>query len=103
MKPVERENYRIIAVKSMGRARLRLKYVNGYWIEVNLESLYKRGGLFDKLADDSFLSRGRTQDNGNYLEWPNGLTLGAETLWEWGQRVAGDDELTLGMDRPGFN
>lgn len=99
MKPIEREHYRITAVKSMGRAKLRLKYINGYWIEVDLLSLAKKGGQFDKLIDDPFLARGRTQDNGNYMEWPNGISLSAETLWEWGRRVVGEDELSIGAIR----
>lgn len=96
MKPIEREHYRITAVKSLGRAKIRLKYVNGYWIEVDLESLSKKGGQFDRLAENDFLAKGRTQDNGNYMEWPNGLSLSAETLWEWGRRAPGEDELSIG-------
>src|SRR5690606_26875117 len=99
MKPIEREHYRITAVKSMGRAKIRLKYINGYWIEVDLLSLTKKGGVFDKLTEDSFLARGRTQDNGSYMEWPNGISLSAETLWEWGRRAPGEDELSIGVMR----
>lgn len=99
MKPIDRDKYRITAVKALGRARLQLKYINGYWIEVDLRSLSDKGGLAERLAEDAFLLRGRTQDHGGYVEWPNGLSLSAETLWEWGRRVTGEDELSLGFLR----
>jgi hypothetical protein len=96
MKPIDRDKYRITSVKALKRGKVQLKYINGYWIEVDLRDLADKGGLAAKPHEDAFLVRGRTQDHGSYLEWPNGLSLSAETLWEWGKRVVGEDELTIG-------
>jgi hypothetical protein len=101
MKPIARDQYRITSVKVLGRGKLRLKYINGYWVEVDLRDLADRGGQLAKLADDAFLARYKLREFGMYLDWPGEIGLDAETLWERGQRVVGEEELSIdGLGRP---
>ncbi len=102
MKPIPREQYRITAVKVPGRGRIRLKYINDYWIEVDLAPLIARGGQLARFADDQFLVNYRTKEHGMYLDWPGDIALSAETLWEMGTRwVNKADELSIeGLGRP---
>jgi hypothetical protein len=87
MDAISRSQYRIVDLRPVGRGRIQLQYVNGPWVENDLSDLIAIGGIYNALADDSYLAKVRIGEYGRYIEWPDEIDIGADTLWEDGVLV----------------
>ncbi|BAP88325.1 putative uncharacterized protein [Burkholderiales bacterium GJ-E10] len=61
---------------------------------------------FDALVDDEFFSRMHVSEWGDGLDWPGGLDIGADRLYELARQQAGlmtPDEFGAWMDRNGLS
>ncbi len=78
LKDIEPE---IVEFRSLGGHRILLQFRHGPWVEVDLSFLIDVGGMFARLADDSFLALGRLGDYGHWIEWPGEIDQPADSLW----------------------
>ena len=87
MEPVSRSEIKIAEVHSLGSGRMLLLFINGTWVTVDFAELIAKGGVFTRLADDDYLAAARIMEGGYFLEWPDELDIGADSLWRRGKRV----------------
>ena len=73
---------RISAVKALGEQRLRVRFANGKVLNVDLADCLRRSKALRKLLDEKEFDRVALGEDGHSIAWPNGLDLGADTLWE---------------------
>ena len=71
----------IVDFRPLGCGRIRLQFLHGPWVEVDLSYLIEIGGIFAPLADDSFLAQARIGDYGHWIEWPGEVDQPADSLW----------------------
>lgn len=78
----------ITAMRFANGRRLRLQYGDGSVYEKDFAELIELGGVFARLADESYWRRCMVEDGGRALAWPtvNGdpitaLDLCADALW----------------------
>ena len=87
MQVIARQEYKITSVHPLGGGRLLLRFVNRTWVTVDFADLIAKGGVFSRLADDDYLAAVRIMEGGYFLEWPDELDIGADSLWRRGKRV----------------
>ncbi len=68
---------------------LELHWSTGETLRVNLADLPKRNAAFAPLADPDFFARMELGEWGHGLDWPGGLGLGADRLYELCREQAG--------------
>jgi Protein of unknown function (DUF2442) len=59
---------------------LRLTYLDGVEIVVNLKSLIEQGGVFTALADPLFFAQVTLGKRGRYIEWQGQIDFCADAL-----------------------
>ncbi len=73
---------RIAGVKYTGEYKLRLRWVSGRTMLVDLsEPVHRLKGL-RPLRDQAVFSRAAKGEGGHSVEWPGGIDMGADRLWE---------------------
>lgn len=82
----------ITAFRSLGQGCILLAFATGELLKVDLNPLIAKGGVFTRLADDSYLSQAVLEDWGHCLEWPDGLDVGADTLYQYGKPASGNPQ-----------
>ncbi len=68
---------------------IELHWSTGETLRANLEDLPKRNAAFAPLADPGFFARMERDEWGHGLDWPGGLDLGADRLYELCREQAG--------------
>ena len=68
---------------------LELHWSTGETLRVNLADLPKRNAAFAPLGDPDFFARVERGEWGHGLDWPGGLDLGADRLYELCREQAG--------------
>jgi hypothetical protein len=78
----ETKAVRIAGVKYTGEYTLRLRWVNGKTMSVDLrEPVHRLKGL-RPLRDQALFARATKGEGGHSIEWPGELDMGADRLWE---------------------
>ena len=73
---------RIASVQHAGEYKLRLRWVSGKTIVVDLsEPVHRLKGL-RPLRDESVFARAVNSEGGHSIVWPGEIDLGADRLWE---------------------
>lgn len=76
-------NLQLTAVQARPSYLLKLTYGDGAEYELDLSALVGTGGQSDQLVDEAYFAQVRLGDNGDWIEWPNGFDIGADTLrWD---------------------
>lgn len=60
---------------------LRLRFEDGTLRDIDLIEESRRGPAFARLADPEYVRGVKRTWDGHLLEWPDGATWSAETLW----------------------
>jgi hypothetical protein len=85
---------------------IELLWSTGETLSVNLSDLPRRNKAFAKLADPAFFARMARDEWGHGLDWPDGLDLGADRLYELCREQAGlptASEFQAWMERNGLS
>jgi hypothetical protein len=77
--------YAISKIEVLERCRLSLLFNNGSIRVVDLAPLIAKGGVFKRLADEQYFRQVRIMEHGFFLEWPDELDIGADSLWHRGK------------------
>jgi uncharacterized protein DUF2442 len=78
----ETKAIRISSVKSAGEYTLRIRWVNGKTLSVDLqEPIHKFKGM-RALRDKALFSQASKGEGGHSVVWPGGIDMGADRLWE---------------------
>ena len=73
---------RIASVKHAGEHKLRLRWVSGKTMTVDLsEPVHRLKGL-RPLRDESVFARAAKGEGGHSIVWPDEIDMGADRLWE---------------------
>lgn len=72
----------IKAIVGSRSGQLDLLLDSGQAITVDLKPLIERGGVFAPLQFADRVGSAEIRQQGLYLEWPWGLDIGADSLWE---------------------
>ncbi|MHB8741974.1 MAG: DUF2442 domain-containing protein [Sulfuricaulis sp.] len=78
----ERKEIRIADVKHAGEYRLRVRFVSGKELTVDLRALVHRLKGLRPLRDASAFARARVSEGGHSVVWPGELDVGADRLFE---------------------
>lgn len=84
----------------VGATGIEIRWSTGETLLVDLGGLMRPP--FDALADEEFFARMRVSEWGDGLDWPGGLDIGADRLYELARQQAGlmtPDEFGAWMDR----
>lgn len=79
----------IQAARVVEPGALELHWSTGESLRVNLADLPQRNAAFAPLADPDFFARMERDEWGHGLDWPGGLGLGADRLYELCREQAG--------------
>jgi Protein of unknown function (DUF2442) len=78
----ENTTIRIAQVKSLGDYTLRVKWLNGQTLNVDLhEPVHRLKGL-RALRDQAMFARADVGEGGHSIVWPGELDMGADRVWE---------------------
>lgn len=78
----ETKAIRIASVKSAGEYSLRIRWVNGKTLPVDLqEPIHKFKGM-RALRDKAAFAQASKGEGGHSVVWPGGIDMGADRLWE---------------------
>lgn len=97
--PPNIKNARIV-----GPLAIEIDWSTGETLRVDLSSL--TDPPFDALRDDEFFAKMQCDDWGHGLDWPGGLDMGADRLYELGREQAGlptASEFNAWMQRNGLS
>jgi hypothetical protein len=76
-------NIELTKVEALSGHCLRLTYADGESYQVDLSDFVGTGNLSDALSDPAYFAQVRVGDHGDWIEWPNGLDIGSDTLrWD---------------------
>jgi hypothetical protein len=83
MAEIWEHNIELVEAQALPGFKLRLTYGDAEVFEVDLSSYVGSGNLADALADESFFEQVKVGQHGDWIEWPNGLDIGSDTLrWD---------------------
>ena len=78
----ETQAIRIASVKSAGDYTLRIRWVNGKTLAVDLqEPIHKFKGM-RALRDKAAFAQASKGEGGHSVAWPDGIDMGADRPWE---------------------
>jgi hypothetical protein len=78
----ETKAVRIAGVKYTGEFKLRLRWVNGKTISVDLHEPVHRLKGMRSLRDKAMFARAARGEGGHSVVWPGEIDMGADRLWE---------------------
>jgi len=78
----ETKAVRIAGVKYTGEFKLRLQWVNGKTISVDLHEPVHRLKGMRSLRDKAMFARAAKGEGGHSVVWPGEIDMGADRLWE---------------------
>jgi hypothetical protein len=78
----ETKAVRIASVKYAGEYTLRLRWVSGKTMSVDLSEPVHRSKGLRALRDQSLFARAAKGEGGHSVAWPDELDMGADRLWE---------------------
>jgi len=78
----ETKAVRIAGVKYVGQYTLRLRWVNGRTMSVDLSEPVHRLKGMRPLRDQAVFARAAKGEGGHSVVWPDGIDMGADRLWE---------------------
>ena|SRR5687767_2492848 len=74
---------RLAAVNALPNCHLRLRYRDGVEYSLDLSDFVGSGNLANDLLDETLFSQVVLGEGGDYIEWPNGIDIGSDTLrWD---------------------
>jgi uncharacterized protein DUF2442 len=73
----------VVAVKALGKMRLRVKFENGVEGNVDLGRWLPKVGVFRPLARSSYFRRVRVNPETGTIEWPNQADVDPLVLYHW--------------------
>ncbi len=73
---------RIASVKHVGEYKLRLRWVSGKTMSVDLSEPVERLKGLRPLRDEAVFARGAKGEGGHSVVWPGEIDMGADRLWE---------------------
>lgn len=79
----------ITAVQVIGNMQLTLTWSTGEILDLDLSDTIKRNTAFAPLSDPAIFSRVAVEEWGHGLDWPNGLDMGADRLYQLSREQAG--------------
>jgi hypothetical protein len=82
----------ITAVEPLVPPILRITLNTGEQLDVNLQPLVDKGGIFARLADYEYLRQCEIMEGGHFLAWPEDLDISAESLKRRGTPIGQEEE-----------
>ncbi len=79
----------ITDVKVIGKMRLGISWNTGEVLAVDLTETVKQVKAFELLANSAFFSKVQVEEWGHGLDWPDGLDIGADRLYDLCRKQAG--------------
>ena len=79
----------ITSVRIAGPLRLEIDWDTGETLAVDISSIISHNHAFAPLNDEEFFGRITIEEWGHGLDWPGGLDLGADRLYDLGRQQAG--------------
>ncbi len=79
----------ILAVRVVGVLTLELDWSTKETLRLNLAPLVRKFAAFAPLKNPAIFAKVRVDDWGHALEWPKGLDMGADRLYELSREQAG--------------
>jgi hypothetical protein len=79
----------ILAVRVVAALTLELDWSTKETLQVNLAPIVRKYAAFAPLKTPAVFAKVRLDDWGHALEWPKGLDMGADRLYELGREQAG--------------
>jgi hypothetical protein len=73
--------HRIVRVVPLPPLNLIVQFDDGRVVMADLSGVAERGGIFERLRDDSYFKRAKTTNGGRAVAWPNGLDFCADALY----------------------
>jgi hypothetical protein len=79
----------ILSARVVGHVTVEISWSTGETLRVDLTDLANRNAAFAPLADPDVFARMVCDEWGHGIDWPGGLDLGADRLYELGREQAG--------------
>lgn len=79
----------ITAVQINGNMQLIITWSSGETLNLDLSGTIRQHSAFAQLSDPAFFSLVTIEEWGHGLDWPNGLDLGADRLYQLAREQAG--------------
>ncbi len=91
---------RIKKIVRVRHGELTLLLDSGEQFRVDLRPLIQRGGVFRRLRFSMYARMAKIREKGLYIEWPLGLDIGADSLWERREPQVTQDTVRSLLERP---
>lgn len=76
-------------VKIVDVMNIEITWNTGEVLKVDLSDTIKRNAAFKELADLEVLSKAKIEEWGHGIDWPNGIDMGADRLYQLCRKQAG--------------
>ena len=80
---------RITSVRTSGQLRLEIDWNTKETLAVDLSTIITHNQAFAPLTEPSFLNQVSIEEWGHGLDWPGGLDMGADRLYDLGREQSG--------------